>query len=417
MDADDSVRRLSTLRSNYWPVRDPWERAPAFAVRWLEFHANGHRLMAASKGIGAQNNGSIQFWDTTTWARSGVSADQWGPVRPVASPDGKLLAHCPADGMITVDEVDTGRLVFNVPNSRRIHRMAWAQQGKTLIVDDQGGGRFRMERGDGTVAAHPPLKHKALVTALEVSPDDSKLAVGTSDGEVRVWNLSTGQSLCTCLGLHKSIAVIAFSPDSRYLVAAGIERVARIWNASDGVPVGQELQHLGSVRQVAWSPNGKLIATGSEDRMARLWDSTTGNLLGTPIDLGKPVYSVEFSRDGSILLACSSGGHTGMWDTATCRPIGPEFEHGAPIYSAAFHPDGRLVATGDHRGSIRFWPVPERVQGESERLRLWVQVLTGLEGDPVTGGLELTPEAWAEKKRLLDTLGGPPVGRLASAEP
>jgi hypothetical protein len=42
-------------------------------------------------------------------------------------------------------------------------------------------------------------------------------------------------------------------------------------------------------------------------------------------------------------------------------------------------------------------------------LRLWVQVLTGLTDDPAAGGMELSPEEWAEKKRLLDAGGGPPV--------
>ena len=407
-DVDKTVRRLSTLRNNHQSVREPWERTPSLAVRWLEFYANGNRLMAASKGAGRQSNGSVQFWDAAAWARVGVSADQWGPVTPVASPDGKLLAHSRADGSIDVDEVDTGCPIFTVPDSKQIHKMAWAQQGKTLIVDSQSGGvsAWDVEKAE---LRFPPLNHRSAVSALAVSPDESKLAVGLYNGEVRVWNLSTGRPLCTCQGQAKIIHAVVFSPDSRFLVAAADEPVLRIWNADDGVPVGQELHHVASVHQVAWSSDGKKIATGSEDNLARLWDASTGKLLGTPIDLGRPVFSVEFSRDGSSLLACSSRGRTGLWDTATCRPIGPEFEQGAPIYSAAFRPDGRLVATGDYQGSICFWPVPERVQGDSERLRLWIQVLTGLEGDPVTGGLELTPEAWAEKKRLLDSLGGSPV--------
>jgi WD40 repeat protein len=109
------------------------------------------------------------------------------------------------------------------------------------------------------------------------------------------------------------------------------------------------------------------------------------------------------------LLACSSSGPTGLWDVATGRSIGPDFGWSARIYSAAFHPGGRFVATGDHKGSIRFWPVPEPVRGDVARLRLWVQVLTALADDPVAGGLELNPKEWADKKRLLDELGWPAV--------
>jgi hypothetical protein len=48
------------------------------------------------------------------------------------------------------------------------------------------------------------------------------------------------------------------------------------------------------------------------------------------------------------------------------------------------------------------------VAGDADRLRLWVEVLTGLEldADGVAGPLD--GPTWQERRKRLDELGGPP---------
>ncbi len=55
------------------------------------------------------------------------------------SPDGKLLARGLSNGSIAVVEVETGRVVFEVPKLDPIDHVAWAHNGNGLVVGDQRG--------------------------------------------------------------------------------------------------------------------------------------------------------------------------------------------------------------------------------------------------------------------------------------
>jgi eukaryotic-like serine/threonine-protein kinase len=75
----------------------------------------------------------------------------------------------------------------------------------------------------------------------------------------------------------------------------------------------------------------------------------------------------------------------------------------------AFSPDGRLLLTGCWDRTARLWPVPVPVAGAPERVRLWAQVLTGLELDDDGVIHVLDAPTWQERRQRLEDLGGPPL--------
>jgi WD40 repeat protein len=84
--------------------------------------------------------------------------------------------------------------------------------------------------------------------------------------------------------------------------------------------------------------------------------------------------------------------------------------HHDGVWLLAFSPDGQLVVTRSGYRTARLWQVTQAgLDGDPRRITLWVQVITGLEvGDNgVVRALEA--EAWHERRRLLQELGGPPL--------
>lgn len=60
--------------------------------------------------------------------------------------------------------------------------------------------------------------HNALITALELSPDNRRLASASVDGQIRLWDLDSGQDLMVLnASQNKSVIRLRFSPDGQNL--------------------------------------------------------------------------------------------------------------------------------------------------------------------------------------------------------
>ena len=69
---------------------------------------------------------------------------------------------------------------------------------------------------------------------------------------------------------------VAFAPDGRRIASGSYDKTVRLWDAP---PAGAELAclrgHTGRVTSVATYPDGRRILSGSDDQTVR-WDGTRG---------------------------------------------------------------------------------------------------------------------------------------------
>jgi len=68
------------------------------------------------------------------------------------------------------------------------------------------------------------------VQAVAWSPDGTRLASGSWDTTVQLWETTTGQHLFTYHGHQDDIAAVAWSPDGERIASAADD--VRVWQAS-----------------------------------------------------------------------------------------------------------------------------------------------------------------------------------------
>ena len=227
------------------------------------------------------------------------------------SPDGHRLASASADGTVRVWDADTGQPI-GAP-ADRTHR-----RGVQCGVQPRrapAGLRQRRRHGADVERRHRPADratpdrpHRRGVISVAFSPDGHRLASGSVDNTVRMWNADTGQPIGAPLTGHTdSVVSVAFSPDGHRLASGSDDQTVRMWNADTGQPIGDPLTgHTDAVSSVAFSPDGHRLASGSHDNTVRLWNADTGQPIGDPLTgHTDAVFSVAFSPDGTRIASGS----------------------------------------------------------------------------------------------------------------
>ena len=72
--------------------------------------------------------------------------------------------------------------------------------------------------------------HSSIVLSVAWSPDGTKIASGSNDNTVRVWDAATGKLLRTLKGHSASVYAVVWSPDGTKIASGSYDKTVIIWS-------------------------------------------------------------------------------------------------------------------------------------------------------------------------------------------
>lgn len=202
-----------------------------------------------------------------------------------------------------------------------------------------------------------------FAAALAFSPPGNRLAAATDSGELKVWDLFSGELSHSFRTAEEELGVaypaVAFSPpDGRYLAATSriwldeygeYWGAVRLWDLTSETEEPRTLTGTNhwSMTGVSFSPDGGVLAASRQEGMGgggsvKVWEMISREIL---LDIPSPdrITSVDYSSDGRT-LAGSSYGIVILWDASSGMEMNIFQVSGGPVWGVAFSPDGHLLA-------------------------------------------------------------------------
>ncbi|CAI7613168.1 unnamed protein product [Penicillium pancosmium] len=239
-------------------------------------------------------------------------------------------------------------------HSRSVASVTWSPDGSRLASGsyDQTIGIWDPVTGQCTSTLEG---HSDWVRSIVWSPDGSRLASGSYDQTIRIWDPATGQCISTLKEYSTSVTSIAWSPDGSRLVSGSDYQTIRIWDPVTSQCISVFEGRSRSVLSVVWSPDGSRLASGSRDQRIRIWDPVTGQCTSTLEGHSDDVTSIAWSPDGSRLASGSRDQTIRIWHPVISQCTSTLEGHSDDVTSIAWSPDGSQLASGSRDQTIRIW--------------------------------------------------------------
>lgn len=251
---------------------------------------------------------------------------------------------------------------FNGHNSF-VYDVAFSSDGEHLLSGSRDGNIKLWDVVTGDEEQNfGTFRHS--VESVAMSPDGEYVVSGTSDGKMVLWDVNTGKKVRSFSGHDKSVNSIAFTPDGEYVLSGSKDQTMKFWKVATGMEARTFDGHNYGVNSVAVSPDGKYALTGSLDETMKLWNMNTGREIRTFRGHSKSVESVAFSPDGKYALSGSRDRTLKLWKVESGKEVRTFSRHNHSVESVAISPDGRYVLSGSRDRTIKLW---ERSTGDELR--------------------------------------------------
>lgn len=259
---------------------------------------------------------AIRLWNASTGRFLAIWRGHRDWVSDVAfSPDSKLLASGSYDATVKLWDVSTGNCLATLINhSSQVRAIAFSPDGCLLASanDDQTVCLWHVQTHT-LITMQPELGDR--VTALSFSPDSQQLAVG-GDRTVTLWTVSGDRTL-RLTGHAQQVRQVCFSEDGQTLASASEDGEVRLWQVNTGNCDQIYYLPLSPLLALTSGVNCTFQAWGMAEHSIQQWDVQSSQCLQQFSEPSSSVLTIKFCPSGHLMASGGNDTPIKFWRIAT----------------------------------------------------------------------------------------------------
>jgi WD40 repeat protein len=279
ISAGEDGTKLWTL-----PEGELWATLPEAtgSVKAVAISQDGKWLAAGVHAIRPEHKSSVRIWSLPSLKLHATltgfgNTEYERPQLDVAFGPGGQLAVGELRGTTTLWKWPEGEWQAEPSDKVNTWKSAFSSDGMTLTVLSFEAGVSIWNLPDGTRRASiPGLTSFDILGGVAFGQDGKMLAAADQfENSVSIFTLPDGKPLAKLSGHTKLVNAIAFAPEGRRLATGSRDNTINIWELPEGKLI-TTLKAPGTalfgIKQVAFTPDGKIIIAADDDGCLYLWE-------------------------------------------------------------------------------------------------------------------------------------------------
>ncbi len=280
-------------------------------------------------------NGTLRVWDAVSLALVGEWADHDLEITDLYMPrTGDSVWSASNDGTIFKRKFPEGEIEakYEIPETGQLEYQGFSPDGSLACAVYRDGSHLLWDIENQVVTARlggpsddPNTDEPRIASSF--SPDQSCVAVATSNKRAAIYDVTSGELLNRIPGDGLQMRVVRFSPGGKLILTLSYGGRAQLWTATDTGRSRLEDAHDDVVYQLDVDSKHGLLILGSFDSTASVWNLRTSQNVSVYTGHKAQVLAVDLHPDEPIAASLDAAGEIHVWNTSTANlmyKIAPE---------------------------------------------------------------------------------------------
>jgi WD40 repeat protein len=287
----------------------------------IAFTPDGQTLIAGMA------NGSVRLWRSETGQRLKTVFGHIQAIDAIAvSPDGQFFYTGSADGTVRVWSMETVETLTVLEETQPIRHLVLSPDGASIATilapdslsdtlvhlwhktDDQWQ-RVPWEQQFSLEIPGPVFRtwnHFEIASIVQFGLGGKVLLTGSEDGVIRMWDTSRGIRVRSLQSHHDRIQTLAVTPEGQFLASQSDQGEIKFWNLATGQLI-RTLVDAGGMTK--FSQDGQLLYIQT-DSGTQFWN---WRLPQPQVVQTLPMFALGISPDHQTLITVDEGYSLGIW--------------------------------------------------------------------------------------------------------